>query len=421
MHVVVVGAGVIGLSSALYLARAGLEVTLVERNQDVALETSFANGGQLSYNNVAPLADPSVLGHLPRWLLSREAPLHLRPRLDPRQWRWCLAFLRACRASRVEQTFGEMLSLSLRSQTLMTELLQHTPIDFDLRHSGKLIIHRSAASLSAAGRLLERQQEAGARHQVLSASECTVLEPALAVVAERLAGGIFTPGDAVGNCRLFCEGVKRQLQGMHNVHLRLGKAVSGFERRGSRLAALRSGEDRLPADGFVIACGIASVPLVKPLGIDLPLYPRRGYTLSVQPNENLSLPKISITDASRKILYAPLGDSLRIAAMVDLGARTAHAPERRIALLKRQVGEVFPALDLRQTQAWAGLRPATALGKPIIDRAPGLDNLWLNVGHGPLGFTLACASGEGLARLIVQAQPTVDLAPFSLAAHGVGN
>ncbi len=370
MHVVVVGAGVIGLSSALYLARAGLEVTLVERNQDVALETSFANGGQLSYNNVAPLADPSVLGHLPRWLLSREAPLHLRPRLDPRQWRWCLAFLRACRASRVEQTFGEMVSLSLRSQTLMTELLQHTPIDFDLRHSGKLIIHRSAASLSAAARLLERQQSAGARHQVLSASECTVLEPALAAVTERLAGGIFTPGDAVGNCRLFCEGVKRQLQGMRNVRLHLGEAVSGFERRGSRLAALRLGEDRLPAaDGFVIACGIASVPLVKPLGIDLPLYPLRGYTLSVQPNENLSLPKISITDASRKILYAPLGDSLRIAAMVDLGARTA---------------------------------------------------LWLNVGHGPLGFTLACASGEGLARLIAQAPPPVDLAPFSLAAHGAG-
>ncbi|MBJ9976437.1 D-amino acid dehydrogenase [Pseudomonas sp. S75] len=417
MHVVVIGAGVIGLSSAFYLARSGVQVTLVERHCDVARETSFANGGQLSYNNVAPLADPSVLGHLPRWLLSGEAPLRVRPRLDPRQWRWCLAFLRACSGARVQRTFGEMLGLSMRSQSLLTELLQCTPLDFDLRRSGKLIIHRSAASLEAGARALERQQHLGARFERLTADQCVAREPALVHVAERLAGGLFTPGDAVGNCRLFCEGLARHLQAMDNVQFRLGETVTGFDRRGRRLTALRLGQQRLEADGFVVASGIASVELLAPLGIDLPLYPLRGYTLSVSPGADVTLPRISITDASRKILYARLGDSLRIAAMVDLGARTAQAPQGRIALLKRQVGEVFPALDLAPVQAWAGLRPATAQGKPIIDRAPGLDNLWLNVGHGPLGFTLACASGEGLARLVTEDRVPEHLAPFSLAAH----
>lgn len=417
MHVVVVGAGVIGLSSAWYLAREGLQVTVVERNQDVALETSFANGGQLSYDYVAPLADPSVLANLPRWLLARNAPLSLQPRLDMRQWRWCLAFLRACRASRVERTVVEMLRLSHRSQALMKQLLQEAPIDFNLRQTGKLVIHRSPESLKAATRLVELQQRAGSEQHILSSMECSDLEPTLAGVTGRLAGGVFTPGEATGDCRLFCEGLKRHLDGMTNVRFELGQVVSGFDKVGKRLVAVRLGHERLEADAFVIASGIASVGLVKPLGIDLPLYPLRGYSLSVQPSSDTLVPRLSITDASRKILYAPLGNTLRIAAMVDMGVCSPEAPKRRIDLLKAQAAEVFPMLSLHQAQPWAGLRPATALGKPIIDKAPGQENLWLNVGHGALGFTLACASGEMIAQQITR--PTADdsTTAFTLAAH----
>ncbi|WP_054891451.1 MULTISPECIES: D-amino acid dehydrogenase [unclassified Pseudomonas] len=417
MHVVVVGGGVIGLSSALYLAREGLQVTLVERNEDIALETSFANGGQLSYNYVAPLADPSVFANLPRWLLGSGSPLRLRPRLDLQQWRWCLAFLRACRASRVERTVREMLRLSQRSQALLEQLLQQTPIDFNLRQTGKLIIHRSQASLGAAVRLAELQQQAGSQQRLLTPSQCSDLEPTLSGVVGQLAGGIFTPGEATADCRLFCEGLKRHLDGLANVRFKLGQAVSGFTKVGKRITALKLGNETLEADAFIIASGIASVGLLKSLGISLPLYALRGYSLSVQPADANALPRLSVTDASRKIVYAPLGSTLRIAAMVDMGVRSAEAPKRRIDLLKAQVSELFPALDLRQAQAWAGLRPATALGKPIIDRAPGLDNLWLNVGHGALGFTLACASGEMITRQIIHGRPHEGDAPFSLAAH----
>jgi D-amino-acid dehydrogenase len=414
MHVVVIGAGVIGLTSAWYLAREGVQVTLVDRHADVAQETSFANGGQLSYSYVAPLADPAVLPKLPQWLLQADSPLRFRPRLDPVQWRWCLAFLRACTSLKVRQTIGEMMSLSLRSRALMEALLVEHPLAFDLRRTGKLVVYRNAEALTKARPLVEMQRALGADQQVLDTRECLEREPALQDIAERLQGGIYTPSEATGDCWSFCEALLARLRERDNVRCVLGANVLAVEAKGAHVTGIRTDQGVLEADAYVVAAGMDSVRLTRPLGLSLPLYALRGYSLTAAPGQNMRAPELSVTDASRKIVFAPLGNRLRIAAMVDMGVGGAAVDPARIALLKRQVAETFPRLDLSSASPWAGLRPSTATSKPIIDRAGRYQNLWLNTGHGALGFTLACASAEHLASRLLARVPAIDGQPFAL-------
>ncbi|RAU44054.1 MULTISPECIES: D-amino acid dehydrogenase [unclassified Pseudomonas] len=412
MQVVVIGAGVVGLTSAWYLAQKGLNVTLVDRHTDVAQETSFANGGQLSYSYVAPLADPGVIAKLPQWLLRADSPLRFRPRLDPLQWRWCLHFLRACNDAQVRRTIGEMLSLSYFSRDALDELLAAHPLDFDLIRTGKLVVYRDAAALAAAVPLVDWQRGLGADQRVLDGPACVDLEPSLQSVAGQLAGGIYTPGEATGDCYRFCQALKRLLTQLPNVTLALGREVRALVGERQRVVAVRTDQGDLPADAVVVAAGMFSVPLLKPLGIRLPLYGLRGYSLSVPLDTAIQVPHLSITDAARKIVYAPLGGQLRIAAMVDMGVSRADVDPARISLLKQQVAETFPDLDLGRAQAWAGLRPSTAHSKPLIGRAQGMGNLWLNVGQGALGFTLALGSAKLLAAQMTGASSPIDHGPF---------
>ncbi|MFJ4142760.1 D-amino acid dehydrogenase [Pseudomonas sp. NPDC089734] len=415
MHVVVIGAGVVGLSSAWYLARQGMQVTLVDRHAEVARETSFANGGQLSYSYVAPLADPSVIGKLPQWLLRSDSPLRFRPRLDPAQWRWCLSFLRACNGSQVKRTIGEMLGLSFLSRDLLDDLLAEHPLEFGLQRTGKLVVYRDADALANAGPMVEWQRELGAEQQVLDRQACLELEPALQDVASQLSGGIYTPGEATADCRQFCEGLLGLLRQMPNVSIRLETDVQALVERNRRVVAVKTAQGELEGDAFVIAAGMHSVSLLKPLGIALPLYGLRGYSLHVPLGPNDIKPVLSVTDAGRKVVYAPMGQHLRIAAMVDMGVDRAEVDPARIRLLKQQVAETFPNLDLSAAQIWAGVRPSTANSKPIIGRAGHFDNLWLNVGQGALGFTLALGSGQLLASQLAGAPPSIAPWPFAPA------
>ena len=414
MQVVVIGAGVVGLTSAWYLARQGVQVTLVDRHADVAQETSFANGGQLSYSYVAPLAEPAVLGKLAQWLLRAESPLRFRPRLDPAQWRWCLGFLRACTDAQVRRTIGEMLSLSYLSRDALNELLAAHPLDFDLLRTGKLVVYRDPAALAAAGPMVDWQRELGADQRILDSRQCVALEPALHAVGAQLAGGIYTPGEATGDCLRFCQAMKRLLEQMPNVRLALGREVQALKRERQRVVAVQTDDGELPADAVVMAAGMFSVRLLKPLGITLPLYGLRGYSLSVPMGADAQVPRLSVTDAARKIVYAPLGGHLRIAAMVDMGVSRAEIDPARIDLLKRQVAETFPEIALENAQPWAGLRPSTTDSKPIVGRAPGIDNLWLNVGQGALGFTLALGSAKLLAAQMFGEALPIDARPFEL-------
>lgn len=393
MHTTVIGAGVIGVTSAYFLARQGHDVTLIDACPEPAQGASRANGGQLSYSYVAPLAAPGVLSSVPGWLLRGDAPLRWRPRLDPAQWRWCAQFALACNAASSQASTASLQALAYLSRDVLHALQEQEPLDFAHVRNGKLIAYRDAALLDKARKQVAYQAELGAEQQVLDAAATLRLEPALAGMGASLAGAVYTPSEEAGDCRLFTEGLYERLRRLGNVQCRLGTAVRGFDRQdGRRIAAVRTDGDVIRTDAVVLAAGTATPALLRQLGGNAPIYPLKGYSLTVPaaPGDQ-NVPAISVTDYQRRIVYARLGNVLRIAAMVDIDGTPDLMPER-VELLKRQVRESFPALDLSRAQAWAGQRPATPTGVPLVGRSRVADNLWLNAGQGALGFTLACGS-----------------------------
>lgn len=415
MHVIVLGAGVVGLTTAWYLRADGHEVTVIERNDDVASETSFANGGQLSYSYVAPLAGPGVLSKLPNWLLRRDSPVHYRPRVDLQQWRWLMQFVRACTHRQSEESTRRLLALSFFSRDLMSELLTSEPdLKFDHANAGKLVVHRTTASFDTARRLLDYQRSLGCEQEALDADACIAKEPALAHLAGELRGGIFTGSEDSGDCYRFCVGLMRLLR-QRGVAFRFGTTVTRLRRTSGRRVMASTEDEDIGADHVVIASGASSVPLLGSLGIHVPLYPLKGYSLTAPLDGRAAAPRISITDYERKVVYARLGERLRIAGMADIGGRRPDMNAGRIATLRAAAKAMFPgAADFDKAVAWCGLRPATPKGLPIIDRTP-FDNLWLNIGHGALGFTLALASGRLIGDLVSRRKPAIATGGFALA------
>jgi D-amino-acid dehydrogenase len=392
-HVIVIGGGVIGLTSAWWLLEAGYTVSLLERESAVGAAASFRNGGQLSYRYVAPLADAGVPMKALQWLFQEDGPLRFRPESDVRQWRWLGNFLTQCRTSVNQKTSAKLLQLGELSRISMERLALEVPLgQFAWRDPGKLVVYRSRAAFAAAARL-----ETPGQSQVLSPAECVAREPALAAAQGALAGGIFNDGEAVADCHAFCLALAARL--------RLHPRFSGIIRAEARALIIEdgtlSGVDTsaglLQADAYVLAAGIQSRTLAATAGIYLPLYPLKGYSLSAPIESGHCPPQISVTDFERKVLYARIGETLRVAAMVDMVGEDTSLDAKRLAGLTRQVRETMPnGADYEAITPWAGLRPATPGGAPIIG-ATGYSNLWLNVGQGPLGFTFACGSASLLA------------------------
>jgi D-amino-acid dehydrogenase len=323
MHVLVIGAGVIGLATAWYLRADGHQVAVVERNRDVALETSFANGGQLSYSYVAPLAGPGVLTKLPGWLLRGDSPVRFRPRADLEQWRWLLQFVRACTLEQSEACTRKLLSLSFFSRDLMQELLVHEPaLRFEHANAGKLVVYRTGAAFDAARRLLDYQRSLGCEQEALDVKACIAQEPALAHLGTQLQGGIFTRSEDSGDCYQFCVSMMRLLL-ERGVGFRFGTTITQLRRDSAQKVAAYAGDERLDADHIVLATAAASVPLLRTLDIRVPLYPLKGYSLTAPVVADAAAPRVSITDFERKIVYARLGNRLRIAGMADITGRRA--------------------------------------------------------------------------------------------------
>jgi D-amino-acid dehydrogenase len=415
MKVLVLGAGVAGVASAWYLWRDGHEVTVLERHQAVALETSFANGGQLSYSYVAPLASPSVIPKLPPWLLRRDSPLRFRPELDPDQWRWCLEFLAACNQRTADRTTERLLRLAFYSRELMHELVRTESIDFDYVQNGKLVVHTQRASFDSARRLMEYQRKLGAEQQALDARETVALEPALDAMGERICGAIFTPSEDVGDTYKFCNELKRLMSsGPNPVTYRFGVEVERLLPWHGRLMGVETSAGVLEADAYVLALGTNAPWLTKPLGIRLPIYPLKGYSLSLPVTRESAAPRISVTDFKRKVVYARIGGELRVAGMADLAGRRAIIDAERVDQLVEEVRNTFPdASDFSTLRPWCGMRPATPKGTPVLGGTPRA-NLWLNVGHGALGFTLALATGRVVSDLVSGRRPAVPLDGFTL-------
>ncbi len=402
-QVCIIGGGVIGLASAYALVRAGHDVTLIDARDTLGRETSFANGGQLSYRYVAPLADAGVPLQALGWLLRGDSPLKLRPRLDPQQWRWMAAFLGACRGSVNRRNAAHLLRLASLSQATLQQWREDDRLDgFDWRRNGKLVMFRNADTFEHARRKVTDILQ----QQVLSAADCTRLEPALA--SGGFVGGIYTPNEEVADCHAFCQRLAARLQASGHCRFLLGRKVTGIRHSAGAVEAIELGEEVMPVEQLVLAAGHRSAELGLP-GLALPLYPLKGYSLSVPIGAQHRAPNVSITDYDRKIVYARIGEQLRVAAMVDIVGFDAGLEPKRLALIRRQAVETFPlAGDYAHAVEWAGMRPATPTGVPLIG-ASAYRNLWLNLGHGALGFTLACGSGQLLAELIGQHMPSIDM------------
>jgi D-amino-acid dehydrogenase len=416
MKVLILGAGVAGVASAWYFWRDGHEVSLLERNEGVALETSFANGGQLSYSYVAPLASPSVIPKLPPWLLRRDSPLRFRPEWDVRQWRWCAEFLAACNQATADVTTERLLRLAFYSRDLMHELVREHDPKFDYVQNGKLVVHTERASFDSAKRLMDYQRSLGAEQQALEGDECVALEPALAAMAPRIAGAVYTPSEDAGDCYKFCNELKRLMTtGANPVTYHFDVEIQRLlpSRRG--LMGVETNRGVFEADAYVLALGTNAPELLRPVDIRVPVYPLKGYSLSLPIKDERGAPRISVTDFKRKVVYARLGDELRIAGMADLSGKRAVIDTERVDQLVAEVKATFPhASDFSQLKPWCGMRPATPKGTPVLG-ATRHGNLWLNVGHGALGFTLALATGRVVADLVSGRMPAVPLDGFTLS------
>ncbi|AZL67819.1 D-amino acid dehydrogenase [Pseudomonas oryziphila] len=393
-RVTVIGGGVVGLATAYALVREGYSVDLVEARDSLASATSFANGGQLSYRYVAPLADAGVPWQALGWLLRGDSPLRLRLRLDPAQWRWLAAFVMACRTGVNRRNAAQLLNLALESQAALARWREEDGLaDFAWRRNGKLVAFRTRQAF-AHGReqLLDPLNQ-----QVLDAGQLRLLDPALAEAP--FIGGVFTPDEEVADCHRFCLRLAERLEASGHCRLHLGQAVTRLIRRKDEVVALALADRQLDVQRLVLCAGHRSASLALP-GLNLPVYPLKGYSLTAPVTEAHRAPDVSLTDYERKIVYARLDQQLRVAAMVDIVGYDETVDAGRLRSMRRLAGETLPgAADYGQAVEWAGMRPATPTGVPIIG-ATMYRNLWLNLGHGALGFTLACGSGERLARMM---------------------
>jgi D-amino-acid dehydrogenase len=418
MKVIVIGAGIVGLATAWWLARDGHAVTVVDRETEVGRGTSFANGGQLSYSYVAPMASPSVLRGLPKYLLSPSSPIRFVPRADPAQWRWAFAFLRACTADASALATAQLLALSFHSRDSLAEMMADAPLEFDHRRNGKLVVMSSAASMAEAEAQMRLQANFGCEQRALTAAECLALEPGLESIADRLVGGIHTPSEEVGDCRKLCGSLRAVLAAPpFAVSFSLGRRVRQLRRHGDRIAALETDAGEMEADLYVLCAGPASAGLARDARIRVPVQPMRGYSISARVLDSNRAPVRSITDSARKTVYAPIGGALRVAGFAELGSDDTTIRPARIASLVGEVSNLFPgACALDDVKPWAGLRPVTPSSVPVIGMTR-VSNLALNVGQGALGFTLAAGSGRLLADIVAGRPSAIDTDAYRPAQH----
>ncbi|CAH2599560.1 D-amino acid dehydrogenase 2 [Rhodovastum atsumiense] len=415
MRIIVVGAGIVGLASAYFLARDGHAVTVIDQETKVGRGTSFANGGQLSYSYVAPMAAPSVLRSLPKYLLQRDSPVCFQPSADPGQWAWLLRFLRACNAEAGALATAKLLALSFHSRDMLHALIAETGVRFLHARNGKLVVQSSRESQEEAELQMRLQATLGCEQQALTAEECLALEPGLASIRDRLVGGIYTPSEEVGDCRTLCQELERVLSApSFGVTFALGTIVQRIEVVDGRVALLQTSLGPMQADLYVLAAGAGSRALGRSAGVRLAVQPIRGYSISARIRDGNRAPVRSITDTARKTVYAPIGDKLRAAGFAEVTSDRSELRPRRISTLLDDLQKTFPgACELEDVEPWSGLRPATPTGLPVIGPSP-TANLLLNVGQGSLGFTLAAGSGKLLADIVAGRTPAIRAADYAM-------
>lgn len=406
MRVCVLGAGIVGLATAYELNRAGHDVTVIDRAQ-AGSGASGGNGSQLSYSYVQPLADPSIWAQLPKLLLSPSSPLKIRPQFDVHQWRWGLQFLAACNAATSLSTTVTLLQLALESRKGFDTMLAKERLAVDFSSTGKLVLFSCTASFAAAQKQMLLQRELGSVQEAVSAQRCAEIEPALASYQRSISGAIYTPSECAADCQKTCDGLQ-ELLAQRGVRFLLDTPIERIDVKGSKVVAIKTRHGDIEADQYVMALGAASASMARSMGVNLPIYPLKGYSITLDVNGTLagappSAPSVSVTDSARKVVFARIGSRLRVAGMAELAGYDTQVVPRQIESLKASTQALFPQCSkFAELRPWAGLRPATPTALPLIGKhANGPSNMIFNVGHGALGFTLAFGSASRLVRLFV--------------------
>jgi D-amino-acid dehydrogenase len=416
MRVVILGAGVVGVATAWHCMRAGHEVTVVDRQPGAGLETSFANAGQLSYGYASPWAGPGVPLKALKWMAMKHRPLVLWPRPEPAMLRWLWQMLSNCNAESYALNRARMLRLAEYSKLALASLRQATGIAYDGQSRGTLQVFRKPEQLEAAQRDSAILTTAGIEHEILDADGCIAAEPALALVRERLAGGMRMPGDETGDAHLFTQRLAA-LCAEGGVAFRYGTAVAGIATEGGRATGVVTAAGTIAADAVVVAAGSYSTALLRPLGVSIPVYPVKGYSLTIPVEDAAAAPVSTVMDETYKVGITRLGERIRVGGTAELAGFSTRLRAPRRATLEAAVSTLFPkGGDPAKGTFWTGLRPMTPDGTPIVGptRVPGL---FVNTGHGTLGWTMAAGSGRLMADLVSGAPPEIEASDLSVARY----
>lgn len=416
--ITVLGAGVAGVTSAWYLAAEGYDVTVIDRQMAPAQETSFANGGQISVSHAEPWANPAAFWRILKWLGREDAPLLWRLRADFDQWLWGAQFLRECTAARTRANIRSIVQLGLMSRRELGTLREVLALDYDQLTRGILHIYTDQREFDHALRQATLMREFGCDRVPKTKAECELIEPAINQSTVPIIGGTYTAADESGDAQRFTQLLAQQAAA-RGVRFRFGETITALQRQGECVTGvnLATGET-VASDATVLALGSYSPLLLRPLGVRLPIYPGKGYSATFALPENVSpsvVPTVSLTDDGEKIVFSRLGKRLRVAGTAEFtGYDLALNPTRCAAMVKR-TRRLFPALSrVEEIEYWAGLRPVTPSNVPLISdmRSAGLAGLWLNTGHGTLGWTLACGSARLLSDLIAGREPEINSVPY---------
>ncbi|WP_322040318.1 D-amino acid dehydrogenase [Burkholderia diffusa] len=412
MRVVILGSGVVGVASAYYLARAGHEVTVIDREAGPALETSFANAGQISPGYAAPWAAPGVPLKAVKWMFEKHAPLAIRLDGTRFQLQWMWQMLRNCTAERYAVNKGRMVRLAEYSRDCLQALRADTGIQYEGRTGGTLQLFRTQQQLDGAAKDIAVLQEANVPFELLSPAELRNAEPALATVSHKLTGGLRLPGDETGDCQLFTTHLAALAESL-GVKFRYNTPIDALAIAGGKIAGVQCGSETVRADAYVVALGSYSTSFISNL-MKIPVYPLKGYSITAPIVDETAAPVSTVLDETYKIAITRFDQRIRVGGMAEIVGFDKNLRAARRETLEMCVNDLFPGGgDTSKATFWTGLRPMTPDGTPIVGRTP-VSNLFLNTGHGTLGWTMSCGSGQLLADLISGKKPAIQADDLSV-------
>ncbi len=415
MRVVVLGGGVIGVTSAYYLAKAGHEVVVIDRQHGPACETSFANAGQISPGYASPWAAPGIPFKAMKWMLQRHAPLSIVPDGSLFQLQWMWHMLRNCTAQRYAVNKERMVRLAEYSRDCLKTLRMDAAIDYEGRQRGTMQLFRTQQQFDAAAKDIDVLRAAGVPYELLTRDELARAEPALDLVKQKLVGSLRLPNDETGDCNLFTTRLAAMAEAL-GVQFRYDQAIDSLAVKGDRIAGVQCGAQLVEGDAYVVALGAYSTPLLKSI-VDLPVYPLKGYSITVPIVNADAAPVSTILDETYKIAVTRFDDRIRVGGMAEIAGYDTRLNPRRRATLEMVVNDLFPmAGDTAQASFWTGLRPMTPDGTPVVGRSA-LRNLYLNTGHGTLGWTMSCGSAQLLADLMSGRRPAIRFDDLAIGRY----